>query len=78
MNGAGYTIKMTADDKYRVIDNSDSAFEEFNTLHEAMDFAAYTFLIPEEELDFAMVEMVRNNHSRAEFGGIRGSFLFSE
>jgi hypothetical protein len=77
MNAMGYSIKMTVDGMYKVIDNSDNSFAEFNTLHEAMDFAAHTFLIPEEELDLAMVEMVKNNHSVAEFGGLRGSFLYS-
>ena len=76
MNGMGYTIKMTTD-KYRVVDNSDGAFMDFDTLNEAMDFAAHTFLIPEEELEFGMVEMVKNNHSSMQFGGFRGSFLYS-
>jgi hypothetical protein len=32
----------------------------------------------EAELDFAVSELVRNNHKTAHFGVIRGTFMFTE
>jgi len=60
-----------------VTSSKTSEAQVFKTVETATEYLE-SIGIPDEEIDYALIDMLVNNNTRANFGVTRGGFIFSD